>query len=53
MGRISGTLVDLLVKELRSLLIFLYLLSEIGRKAIIEHKESEKCYEFQKRGAGM
>lgn len=41
------------MKELRSLLIFLYLLSEIGGKAIIEHKESEKYYELQKRGAGV
>lgn len=53
MGRISGILVDLLVKELRPLLIFLHLLSEIRREAIIEHKESEKYYKFQKRGAGV
>ena len=53
MGRISGIMVDLLVIELRYLLIFLYFLSEIGRKVIIGCKNSEKYYRIQKTGAGV
>jgi len=53
MGRILGALVDLLVRELRSLLTFLDFLSEIRRKVIIECKEPDNFYRFQKRGAGV
>ena len=38
MGRISGALVDLLVRELRFLLILLHFLSERRRKVILNVK---------------
>lgn len=38
MGKNSGVLVDVLVRELRSYLIFLYFLSKIRRKVILNVK---------------